>query len=133
MNALHDLLSTSPSPAALAYRHFPTQHQAVIFRNWEMVHPARLAQILATDEGTVLAAAREMGLRVPPKVDDRWLDRGYITIIRNNWHLLPVEQLLELLGWSEEKLAYALKEDDFLWVKLGQLKPSVPKAVYRPL
>lgn len=133
MNALNDLLSASPEQEAIEYRHFPTQHQAAIFRNWELIPVARLAQILETDENTVLAAAKDMGLPVPPQVDERWLERGYITIIRNNWHLMPVEQLLELLGWSDDQLAYALKEDDFLWIKLGRLKPKVARVKYRPL
>ena len=40
---------------------------------------------------------------------------------------LPDEQLQKLLGWSEEKLAFHLREDDFLWIKLGSLKPSCPE------
>jgi hypothetical protein len=65
-----------------------------------------------------------MGLpahRTPPA---EYQQRGYITIIRRNWHLLPYEQLLQLLGWDAEKLAFTLREDDFLWVKLGNLKPA---------
>ena len=48
----------------------------------------------------------------------------YITIVRRNWHLLPYEQILQLLGWSAEQLAYTLREDDFFFHKLGQLKPK---------
>ena len=65
-----------------------------------------------------------MGLpphRTPPA---EYQQRGYITIIRRNWHLLPYEQLLQLLGWDAEKLAFTLREDDFLWIKLGSLKPA---------
>ena len=31
-----------------------------------------------------------------------WLERGYITIIRQMWHILPYSQLLELLEMTEE-------------------------------
>ncbi|MEA4890286.1 MAG: AAC(3) family N-acetyltransferase [Clostridiaceae bacterium] len=133
MNSLNELLHGVPQKDAIRYLHFPTMHQAVIFRNWETVPPSRLAQVLGTDEDTILKAAQDMGLRNPPVIDERWSERGYITMIRNNWHLMPVSQLLELLGWSEEQLAYTLKEDDFLWIKLGKLKPAVEKVAYRPL
>jgi hypothetical protein len=57
--------------------------------------------------------------------------RGYLTLIRRNWHLLPYEQLLALLGWSEEKLAFTLREDDFLWIKLGERKPRAEPIRWR--
>jgi hypothetical protein len=65
-----------------------------------------------------------MGLRPPGTITVEQTRRTAITIIRRNWHLLPYEQLLELLGWSADELAYTLQEDDFLWVKLGRLKPA---------
>ena len=45
-------------------------------------------------------------------------------LIRRNWHLLPYEQLLELLDMTPEQLAFTLREDDFLFSKLGSLKPK---------
>ena len=59
-------------------------------------------------------------------------ERGYITLIRRNWHLLPYEQLLELLEMTPERLAFTLHEDDFLWVKLGRLKPQCEPLRYHP-
>jgi hypothetical protein len=44
--------------------------------------------------------------------------------------LLPFEQLLMLLDISSEELAHRLREDDFLWIKLGRLKPACAKVVY---
>ena len=40
-----------------------------------------------------------------------WRRRGYITLVRRNWHLLPYEQLLmlvvlHLLGLDQEKLTW---------------------------
>lgn len=128
-----DNLPVGANPSPLEFSHFPTKHQAVIWRNWEMAPAKRLAAVLKTAEAEIVQAAREMGLRVPPVVDKKWLERGYITIIRNNWHLLPYEQLLQLLGWTPERLAYTLREDDFLWTKLGQLKPEAKAVYYRPL
>ncbi|MBU0714027.1 MAG: hypothetical protein KJ964_01555 [Verrucomicrobia bacterium] len=126
-------LPVGTEPKALSFPHFPTRFQAVIWRNWEMVPPATLARVLKTDEATIIKLAADLGLRVPPHVSPRWLERGYVTIIRANWHLLPYEQLLELLGWTADRLAYILKEEDFLWCKLGNLKPKVEPAIFRAL
>jgi hypothetical protein len=126
-------LMVGSHPKALSFPHFPTVLQAVVWRNWELVPVERLAEVLQTTPENVLGLARDLGLRVPPRVVAEWLPRGYVSLIRANWHLLPYDQLCQLLGWSEEKLAYTLREDDFLWIKLGQLKPDAPRVTYRPL
>ena len=126
-------LPVGAQPAALTWPHFPTTQQAFVWRNWELVPIARLARVLKTDETQVLQMARELGLRVPPLVGERWLTHGYITLIRANWHLLPYEQLLQLLDWTPAHLDAVLREDDFLWVKLGFLKPQCAPLFYQPL
>lgn len=98
-----------------------------------MVPANRLARVLQTSESRVLELARGMGLRVPPKVESRWLERGYCTIIRANWHLLPYEQLMELLDWDAQRLAFVLKEEDFLWFKLGKRNPGATPIHDAPL
>lgn len=117
----------------LELSHFPTRLHAVVWRNWGFVPIQRLAQLLEAEEEQIVALAVAMGLEPNPFVDKLWLERGFITIIRANWHLLPYEQLLELLDWTPEKLAFALKEDDFLWHKLGRLKPNVEPVRYKPM
>ncbi len=57
------------------------------------------------------------------------LRRGYVTVIRQNWHLLPDRQIIQLLGWTPEKYSYILKEDDFLSEKLGP-KPACEPVVW---
>lgn len=126
-------LPLGPAPKALTPQWFPTPFQAVIFRNWEMVPPKRLAEVLQCSEKDVLAAAEAMGLPVPPAVSDLWLKRGYVTIIRVNWHLLDYPQLLQLLGWDADRLNNALQNEDFLWHKLGLLKPVCGPVRYREL
>ncbi|NSW90794.1 MAG: hypothetical protein HPY74_09030 [Firmicutes bacterium] len=118
---------------AVEFPHFPTRQQAVIWRNWGMVPVERLAQVLKTDERNILNLAEDMGLVIPPSINKYWLERGYITIIRANWHLLTYKQILTLLAWSDEKLKYTLKEDDFLYIKLGSFKPDLDEVTYRPL
>ncbi len=126
-------LPVGSQPEALPFPHFPTRFQAVIWRNWEMIAPAVLARVLKTDETTILSLATGLGLRVPPHIAPRWLKRGYGTVIRANWHLLPYEQLLDLLEWTPDRMDYVLREDDYLWIKLGLLKPRVEPALCRPL
>ena len=112
--------------------HFPTAHQAVIFRLWESVPAERIASVLGCDEKFVVSSARDMALG-PQRDTGLWRERGYITIIRAVWHLLPYEQILELLGIGEDELAFILKEDDFLSVKLGGAKPACERVTARPL
>lgn len=128
-------LPVGDHPPALDFPHFPSRAHAVIWRNWRCVTPTRLAEALQTTPEEVGRAAAAMGLGDPGDEDleQRWLKRGYITLIRQNWHLLPYPQLLDLLGWEPERLAFALKEDDFLWNKLGRLKPEVETVRLEPV
>lgn len=127
------VLPEGPPQQPVSFPHFPTRHQAVVWRNWEVVPLERLAAALQTTPDNIVACATDMGLRVPPRISPAWLTHGYITIIRNNWHLLPYEQLLILLGWTADELAYTLKEDDFLFAKLSGSKPRVEPILYAPL
>lgn len=106
--------------------HFPDMFHAAVFRLWETVSKERIAAALGTSCEIVQKAADDMGL---PKqcVNPNWKNRGYITTIRNAWQILPYDQLLKLLDWSEEKLASVLKDDDFLEIKLGNFKPYCEK------
>lgn len=112
--------------------HFPTAMQALIFRCWDMVPCARLGCVLKTDAETVRALAFEMGLKEQNNTDE-WVEKGYISILRSVWDILPYEQILELLNWSEERLSFVLKEDDFLYVKFGFFKFDCKPVLYRPL
>ena len=102
----------------LELEHFPSRFHAAVFRLWETVSCQKLAEALGTTADVIKNTAEEMGLP-EQKYIDKWEKRGYITTIKNAWHILPYEQLLTLLGWNEEQLATVLKEDDFLYIKLG--------------
>lgn len=106
--------------------HFPDRFHAAVFRLWETVPKERISAALDTSCEIVQKAADDMGLP-PQRVNPSWENRGYITTIRNAWHILPYDQLLKLLDWSEEKLASVLKDDDFLEIKLGRFKPYCEK------
>lgn len=114
------------------YPYFPTRQQLFIWRNWECVAVEKLAKVLGTDVDTVNTLAADMGLPVPAKLNPEYAKRGFVTIIRNNWHVIPYAQLLEILDMTQDELAYTLKEDDFLFVKL-QDKPDVEPVQYEVL
>lgn len=111
---------------------FPTKWQTVIFRNYGLVSLDKIAKVLSCDEQTLQQEAERLGLQ-GVEYDKNWEARGYITIIRNNWFLLCYEQLMELLGITEEKLAFYLEKEDFLAVKLGNFKPECERLQYAPL
>lgn len=130
-------MKISELPVGDAPRHlpdplFPLLCQNVIWRNWGLVPVERIAAVLKCSEEELISAAEEMGLPVAPEVDPRYLAAGYLTLLRNNWHLLNYDQLLTLLGWTPEKLSYTLKEEDFCWHKLGLHKPDVPEVRLLP-
>lgn len=116
---------------AIEFTHFPTLHQSFIFRAYEYVPAKKLAEILNTTEENIHNAAKDMGLpRFEPQ--DMWLKKGYITIIRRMWHILPYEQLFELLETDAEKLAVILREEDFLDIKLSD-KPYCERVTWKDL
>lgn len=126
-----DALPAGPAPAALDLPHFPSRLHAFVWRNWALVPVDRLAAVLGTTRERVGSVAEAMGLRAdPPEISADQQRRSYITVIKRNWHLLPYEQLLALLGWTAEELAFVLREDDFLFIKLGSLKPACPRLRY---
>jgi len=128
----YNLLPPVREDMVLKLEHFPSAFHAAVFRLWETVKADRIALALDTDTATVEKAASDMGLPVQ-KYNPDWEKRGYITTIRNVWHILPYDQLLTLLGWDEEKLAVILKEDDFLSHKLGFFKPYCERVQPREL
>ena len=127
------ILPTGNAPDHLEYPHFPTLHQLVIWRNIGLVPAERIAETLETSAEKVIQCAQEMGLDTDESTAALFLERGFQTIIRRNWDILPYEQILDLLQWTPEYLAYILKEDDFLWVKLGFGKPRCAPVKYREL
>lgn len=120
----------APTPVSLP--HFPDRLHAFVWLNWELVPATRMAACVEASPEEIRAIGLRMGLADPPPVsEEQWL-RSYITIIRRNWHLLPYEQLLTLLDWRAEELAFTLREDDFLFIKLGSHKPACDTLRYTP-
>ena len=97
---------------ALGSEPFPSRLHAFVWRNWTVVPQARLAEVLETSPENVARVAASMGLPPQGAIQPEWKDKGYITVLRRNWHLLPYGQLMKLLGMSREQLRYSLAEDE---------------------
>jgi len=123
------LLAASPLPMGSApqpvdFPHFPDRLHAFVWRNWQTVPAERMAAAIGADAADIVALGKSMGLPEQPAMAGEQWERLSTTIIKHNWHLLPYDQMLRLLDWTPEMLAYHLQEDDFLYVKLGLLKPD---------
>ncbi len=112
------------------YPYFPSRMHAFVWRNWASVATERLAKVLNTNSENVINIGQSMGLPLYQKPSIDFEQRGYISLIRRNWHLISFEQMLILLNWNEEQLNQTLRDDDFLWVKVGGMKPAVSPIHY---
>ncbi len=124
-------LPEGPAPAPVSFPHFPDRVSAFVWRNWPLVPIERMAEVLGAQPADILRLGKEMGLSDPPPIPDTQWRRSYITILKRNWHLLPYAQMLQLLDWTPEHLAFTLREDDFLYIKFGTLKPKCEPLVYK--
>ncbi|WP_236977965.1 hypothetical protein [Membranihabitans maritimus] len=117
-------------PSSLEFDHFPNKIFAFIWRNWNLVDIKKMAEVIECHPRDVLEVGYSMGLSEPLNPSRKYQKQLYITIIRRNWHLLPYSQLMKLLEMSAEELAFSLREDDFLFIKLGNLKPKCNPLIY---
>jgi len=124
-------LPAGPAPAPVGFPHFPDRLHAFVWRNWPLVPLERMARVVGATPEDIARLGRAMGLGEPPRIPRGQQTRSYLTIIKRNWHLLPYEQLLAVLDWTAEQLAYTLREDDFFFIKLGSLKPRCERLVYQ--
>lgn len=116
----------------IAEPHFPSRLCQFVWRNWELANADRIAAVLGTSPRNVLRLGAAMGLPQKRQIPGDVLRRIYVTVIRQNWHLLPDAQLTRLLGWDDARLKFTLKEDDFLDHKLGPKPPCDPVAYAPP-
>ena len=105
--------------APLPEAHFPNRLHLFVWRNWELANAGRMARVVGATVDQIIQSGESMGLPSKPILTGEQLRRIYITVIRQNWHLLPEEQLIALLGWDREHYEFTLREDDFLYYKLG--------------
>lgn len=117
--------------AALPEPHFPNRLYQFVWRNWDLANLDRMADVVGAKPAQLSELARQMGLPAKRELSNDYLRRIYITVIRQNWHLLPEPQIIRLLGWDAGRFAFTLKEDDFLEHKLGLAKPRCEELRYR--
>ncbi|MCL5670057.1 MAG: hypothetical protein M1423_01975 [Acidobacteria bacterium] len=121
----------APTPLPIPEPHFPDRIYLFIWRNWELANLDRIAKVLGTTAEKVREIGASMGLPPKPQLTLDQLRRISTTVIRQNWHILPDGQLMELLGWDRQRYEYALREDDFLWIKLGRVRPRCDHLRYK--
>lgn len=131
-SAAESVLLSGRAPAALETPWFPSRLHAFVWRNWGIVAPEGMAAVVGGKAADIVAMGRSMGLEAPQFPAEKVEGRYHLTVIRRNWHLLPYEQLLTLLDWDAPRLARTLREDDFLFVKLGSLKPQCSPLRWAP-
>lgn len=129
--AADDVVPASPPPPAVMFEHFPDRLHAYVWRNWNLVPTALLARVVGATEGQITTVAASMGLPANQPVADKFQRQIYITIVRRNWHLIPVEQLLELIGMTPEEFVFHLREDDAVLLKMGGSKPHCEPLRYQ--
>lgn len=125
-------LPKGAAPTPVPFPHFPDRLCAFVWRNWQLVPAGRLGQVVGTSAKEIIRVGRALGLAGPPRISADQQRRSYLTVIKRNWHLLPYEQLLALLDWTPAEMAFALREDDFLFIKLGNLKPQCEPLRFTP-
>ncbi|MBQ6922471.1 MAG: hypothetical protein IJQ66_05210 [Clostridia bacterium] len=108
-----------------------TSWQKVIFRNYGKVKTELIGKVIGLSENDIVLNAEKLGFK-NIKYETLWREKGFVTIIRNNWDILPNDKIAVLLEISEEELNKTLVEYDFLDVKLGD-KPPIDSFLYRPL
>jgi hypothetical protein len=124
-------VSRAPSVVAatgpLVESHFPNRLYQFVWRNWELANLDRMARVVDSTPRAIERLGRSMGLPPKPTLSLDQLRRIYILLIRQNWHLLPNAQIMDLLDWDRTRFEFTLQEDDFLDQKLG------PKPACRPV
>ena len=131
-HAAEEMLPGEPSvKPAISPAPFPDALSAYVWRNWFLVPKDVLARAIDATPAELTETARELGLPAEPRVQPEWRRRGYVTVLKRNWHLLPYEQLFKVLDMTREELRFLLKEEDFLFYKLGDLKPKCEPIAWR--
>ncbi len=109
-----------------------TTWQKIIFRNYGIIEEEKIAELIGVDSATLHTEANRLGLEKLATVNPDWVKKGFVTVIRNNWDLLTIEQIAYVLGKSVEELKTLLIEYDFLDVKVGK-QPPLSAIEYAPL
>ncbi len=72
-------LPVGSHPNALETPHFPDRLHCFVWRNWQLVEPKRLAEVVGTSTENIARIAESMGLPISDVEQSQMLERGYIT------------------------------------------------------
>jgi len=120
------------TPQPIPEPHFPSRLYLFVWRNSELANVDRMAGLVRARPRDILELGESRGLSRKPELTVDQLKRVYVTVLRQNWRVLPNSQIIELLGSTPEQFAFHLRRDDYLWIALGP-KPECAELVYRPL
>src|SRR5690349_7125186 len=77
-----DVLPQGKARPAIPTGYFPDRLHEFVFRNWNSVEPARMAEIVGASAGDITAIAESMGLPPAAPVPPEIRTRGYVTLLR---------------------------------------------------
>ena len=92
----HPPSTEQEAPRPIPEPHFPSKLHQFTWRNWELANVDRLTKVVQTTPQAILELGSSMGLPRKRHLTEDQLARLYITVIRQNWHLLPERQIIEL-------------------------------------
>ena len=111
---------------------FPDRVHEFVWRNWNVVEPAKLAKILGTSVEDITAMAESMGL--PPAADDSPRDEDARLHHPHPPQLAPLalRPIAGAAGDDARATGLRVARGRFPVVKLGQLKPKCEPLRYHP-
>lgn len=108
-----------------------TKWQQIILINYGVINNSKIAKVLQITEDAVQLEAKRLGIE-NISIDKDFANKGFVTIIRNNYNLMSNEDICVLLDIEIDEFNYLLKNYDFLDIKLGK-KPVISDYQYSPL
>jgi len=104
--------------------HFPTAAHQFVWRNWDLIPAARIAEALEANDQQVRALASTMGLG-EQHITEAYASRLRFKVLRRNWDFVPYSQLEILLRIGRSEMDAFVGQDAFYASHLG-VKPLCP-------
>ena len=104
--------------------HFPTAAHQFVWRNWDLIPAARIAEALEVNDQQVRSLASTMGLG-EQHITEAYAPRLRFKVLRRNWDFVPYSQLEILLRIGRSEMDAFVGQDAFYASHLG-VKPLCP-------
>src|SRR5688500_17583381 len=89
-------------PEQIPEPHFPSRLYQFVWRNCELANADLMSGVVKAFAAKILDFVTSMGLPKKRRLTEDQLARLYISVIRQNWHVLPESQIVALLGWVRD-------------------------------